>query len=46
MIRRRLVLWVVAIVAFPLMFIGLLGMALWLAVNGDCSPVTIRKEPA
>lgn len=41
---KTAVRFIVAIVAWPLMFAGLCGMALWLAVDGDCSPITISKD--
>lgn len=35
--------WLVAPVAWPLMIIGLLGVALWMAAGGDRQVITIRK---
>lgn len=46
MIGQRILLGAVAIVAFPLMFLGALGMALWLAADGDCSPIIITRCPS
>lgn len=40
---KRLILIPVAVVAFPLMFVGLAGLALWMAFDGDVAPITITK---
>lgn len=35
---------IVAPIAWPLMFVGAIGVALWFAVDGDCSPIAMRRK--
>lgn len=41
---RRVRLFLVGLIAWPLMFVGICGMALWMSAGGDARPIDLSKD--